>query len=153
MATAWERDMVPACWLPVEVSVVGEVDLDAAVLVVAPEFEQAVNVPLVVGRGSSPQFSLPSVEEQPSNGGWVSVGEGSSGLEGEPGLIVKAVGGGVVEGSGMVQDEWDPEVAGVTLVWVELLGLCRDSWRTMLSSLRTSPISAVAGTIMSISNW
>ena len=48
--------MVLACWLPVEVSVVGEVDLEvrtAAVLVVAPEFEQAVNVPLVVGRGSS----------------------------------------------------------------------------------------------------
>ena len=82
MATVWERDMGLACWSPGEVSVVGEVDLDAAVLVVAPEFEQAVNVPLVVGRGSSPQFSHPSVEEQPSNGGWVSVGEGSSGLEG-----------------------------------------------------------------------
>ena len=56
MATAWERDMVLACWLPVEVAVVGEADLDvrtAAELVVAPEFEQAVNVPLVVGRGSS----------------------------------------------------------------------------------------------------
>ena len=48
--------MVLACWLPVEVAVVGEADLDvrtAAVLVVSPEFEQAVNVPLVVGRGSS----------------------------------------------------------------------------------------------------
>ena len=53
MATVWERDMGLACWLPGEVSAVGEVDLDAAVLVVAPEFEQAVNVPLVVGRGSS----------------------------------------------------------------------------------------------------
>ena len=62
------------------------------------------------------------MEEQPSNGGCVSVGEGFSGLEGEPGLIVKTAGGGVVEGSGVVQDEWDPEVVGVTLVWVELLG-------------------------------
>ena len=62
------------------------------------------------------------MEEQPSNGGCVSVGEGSSGLEGEPGLIVKAVGGGVVQGSGVVQDEWDPEVVGVALVWVEFLG-------------------------------
>ena len=50
------------------------------------------------------------------------MGEGSSGLEGEPGLIVKAVGGGVVQGSGVVQDEWDPEVVGVALVWVEFLG-------------------------------
>ena len=50
------------------------------------------------------------------------MGEGSSGLEGEPGLIVKAVGGGVVEGSGVVQDELDLEVVvGVMLVWAELI--------------------------------
>ena len=62
------------------------------------------------------------MEEQPSNGGCVPVGEGSSGLEGEPGLIVKVVGGGVVQGRGVVQDERDPEVVGVALVWVEFLG-------------------------------
>ena len=48
--------MVSDCWLPADVAVVGEADLDvrtAVVLVVAPEFEQAVNVPLVVGGGSS----------------------------------------------------------------------------------------------------
>ena len=48
--------MVSDRWLPADLAVVGEADLDvrtAAVLVVAPEFEQAVNVPLVVGRGSS----------------------------------------------------------------------------------------------------
>ena len=46
----------------------------------------------------------------------------SSGLEGEPGLIVKAVGGGAVQGSGVVQDEWDLEVlVGAKLVWVELI--------------------------------
>ena len=50
------------------------------------------------------------------------MGEGSSGLEGEPGLSVKAVGGGVVEGSGVVQDELDLEVVvGAMLVWVELI--------------------------------
>ena len=50
------------------------------------------------------------------------MGEGSSGLEGEPGLIVKAVGGGAVQGSGVVQDEWDLEVlVGAKLVWVELI--------------------------------
>ena len=56
VAPSWERDMVSDGWLPADVAVVGEADLDvrtAVVLVVAPEFEQAVNVPLVVGRGSS----------------------------------------------------------------------------------------------------
>ena len=56
VAPSWERDMVSDRWLPADLAVVGEADLDvrtAAVLVVAPEFEQAVNVPLVVGRGSS----------------------------------------------------------------------------------------------------
>ena len=56
VAPTWERDMVSDRWLPADSAVVGEADLDdrtAAVLVVAPEFEQAVNVPLVVGRGSS----------------------------------------------------------------------------------------------------
>ena len=56
VATSWERDMVSDRWLPADLAVVGEADLDvrtAAVLVVAPELEQAVNVPLVVGRGSS----------------------------------------------------------------------------------------------------
>ena len=55
VAPSWERDMVSDCWLPAGSAVVVEADLDvrtAAVLVVAPEFEQAVNVPLVVGRGS-----------------------------------------------------------------------------------------------------
>ena len=125
VAPSWERDMVSDGWLPAGSALVGEADLDvstSAVLVVAPEFEQAGNVLLVVGRGSSLEFSPPSVEEQPSSGGWVSVGEGSGGLVGEPGLIVKAVGGGVVQGSGVVQDEWDSEVGGVTLVWVELQG-------------------------------
>ena len=56
VATSWERDMVSDGWLPADVAVVGEADLDvrtAAVLVVSPEFEQAVTVPLVVGGGSS----------------------------------------------------------------------------------------------------
>ena len=56
VAPSWERDMVSDCWLPADLAVVGEADLDvrtAAVLVVSPEFEQAVTVPLVVGRGSS----------------------------------------------------------------------------------------------------
>ena len=56
VAPFWERDMVTDCWLPADLAVVGEADLDvmaAAVLVVALECEQAVNVPLVVGRGSS----------------------------------------------------------------------------------------------------
>ena len=56
VAPSWERDMVSKCWLPADLAVVGEADLEvrtAAVLVVAPELEQAVNVPLVVGRGSS----------------------------------------------------------------------------------------------------
>ena len=56
VAPSWERDLVSDRWLPADVAVVGEADLDvrtAVVLVVAPEFEQAVNVPLVVGGGSS----------------------------------------------------------------------------------------------------
>merc|ERR1712215_79961 len=55
VAFAWERDMVSDRWLPADLAVVGEADLDvriAVVLVVTPKFEQAVNVPLVVGRGS-----------------------------------------------------------------------------------------------------
>ena len=36
--------------------------------------------------------------------------------------MVKVVGSGAVQGSGVVQDEWDLEVEGVTLVRVELLG-------------------------------
>ena len=43
--------MEPDCWLPVEVSVVGEADLDvriAAVVVVTPEFEQAADGPLLL---------------------------------------------------------------------------------------------------------
>ena len=62
------------------------------------------------------------MEEQPSIGGCVVVIEGSSGLGGEPGLIGKAVGGGVVEGSGVVQDGLDLEVVvDAMLVWVELI--------------------------------
>ena len=35
---------------------------------------------------------------------------------------MKAVGGGAVQGSGVVQDEWDLEVlVGAKLVWVELI--------------------------------
>ena len=84
VAPSWERDMVSDRWLPADLAVVGEADLDvrtAVVLVVTPEFEQAVNVSLVVGRGSSSLIFPPSVEEQPSNGGCVLVGEGSGGLE------------------------------------------------------------------------
>ena len=53
---------------------------------VSPEVEQAVNVPLAVGRGSSSKVPPPAVEEQPLSGGCVAVGDGSSGLEGELGL-------------------------------------------------------------------
>ena len=56
VAPAWERNVVPNCWLPADLSVVGEADLDvriAVVLIVAPELEQAVNVPQAVGGGSS----------------------------------------------------------------------------------------------------
>ena len=56
VAPSWERDMVSDGWLPADVALVGEADLairTAAVLVVPPEFEQAVNVSLVVGGGSS----------------------------------------------------------------------------------------------------
>ena len=56
VAPSWERDMVSDCWLPADLAVVGEADLEdrtAAVLVVVSELERAVNVPLVVGRGSS----------------------------------------------------------------------------------------------------
>ena len=48
--------MVSNGWLPADLAVVGEADLEvvtAAVLVVVSELERAVNVPLVVGRGSS----------------------------------------------------------------------------------------------------
>ena len=93
VAFVWERDMVSDRWLPVDLSMV---------LVITPKFEQAVNVPLAVGRGSSSLISPPSVEVQPLTGGCVIVVEGSSGLEGEPGLIVTAMGGGVVQGSGLV---------------------------------------------------
>merc|ERR1712215_434225 len=67
--------MVSDWWLPADLAVVGEADLDVRTAAVAPECEQAVNVPLVVGRGSSSEFSPPSLEEQPSCGGCVSVGE------------------------------------------------------------------------------
>ena len=146
--------MVSDRWLPADLAVVGEADLNvrnAVVLVVTPEFEQAVNVFLVVGRGSSSFIFPPSVEEQPSIGGCVVVVEGASGLGGEPGLIGKAVGGGVVEGSGVVQDGLDLEVVvDAMLVWVELItgptwctespsgdtrsGRCKASRRTRLSS-------------------
>ena len=56
VAPPWERDMVSNVWLPADSAVVGEADLEvvtAAVVVVSPEFEQAVNVPIVVGGGSS----------------------------------------------------------------------------------------------------
>ena len=85
--------MVSDRWLPVDLAVV---------LVVTPKFEQAVNVSLAVGRGSSSLISPPSVEVQPLTGGCVIVVEGSSGLEWESGLIVTAVGGGAVQGSGLV---------------------------------------------------
>ena len=65
---------------------VGEADLDvmiAVVLVVTPKFEQAVNVSLAVGRGSSSLISPPSVEVLPLTGGCV-------------------MGGGAVQGSGLV---------------------------------------------------
>ena len=35
--------------------------------------------------------------------------------------LLLAVGGGVVQGSGMVQDELDLEVGGVMVVWAELV--------------------------------
>ena len=124
-APSWERDMVSNGWLPADLAVVGEADLEvvtAAVLLVPPESEQAGNVPQAVGRGSSSTIFPPSVEEQPAIGGCVLVGEGSSGLEGEPGLIVQAVGGGSVQGTGVVQDKWDLEaLVGAKLVWVELI--------------------------------
>ena len=50
VAPAWERNMVSVCWLPADLAVVGEADLDvrtAAVLVVAPESEQAATGPLL----------------------------------------------------------------------------------------------------------
>ena len=56
VAPSWGREMVSSCRLPVDLAVVVEVDLDvrtALVLVDSPEFERAVDVPLVVGRGSS----------------------------------------------------------------------------------------------------
>ena len=56
VAPSWERDMGSNCWLPAELAVLVEVDLDvrtALVLVDSPEFERAVDVPLVVGRDSS----------------------------------------------------------------------------------------------------
>ena len=55
VAPSWERDMVSSCWLPADLAVLVEADLEvvtAAVLEVSPELEQAVTVPLVVGRGS-----------------------------------------------------------------------------------------------------
>ena len=61
------------------------------------------------------------------------MGEGSSGLEGEPGLTVKAVGGGVVEGSGVEQDELDlGVVVGVMLVWVGALLACEPPPRALV---------------------
>ena len=153
-APSWERDLVSNGWLPADLAVVGEADLEvvtAAVLLVSPESEQAGNVPQAVGRGSSSTIFPPSVEEQPAIGGCVLVGEGSSGLEGEPGLIVQAVGGGSVQGTGVAQDNWDLEaLVGAKLVWVELItgatwctespsgdtrsGRCKASRRTRLSS-------------------
>ena len=53
---SWERDMVSNGWLPADLAVVGDADLEvvtAAELLVSPEFEQAGNVPLAAGRGSS----------------------------------------------------------------------------------------------------
>ena len=61
VAPAWERDMVSDGWLPADVAVVGEADLDvriAAVLVVSPEFEQAGTV-LLVAEGAACHNSLP----------------------------------------------------------------------------------------------
>ena len=128
--------MVSNGWLPADLAVVGDADLEvvtAAELLVSPEFEQAGNVPLALGRGSSALIFPPTVEEQPVSGGCVLVGEGSSGLEGEPGLIGKAVGGGVVEGSGGVQDGLDLEVAvDAMLVWAgPMAGV---TWCTGISS-------------------
>ena len=73
------------------------------------------------------------MEEQLTNGGCILVGESSSGLDGEPGLIGKAVGGGVFEGSGGVQDGLDLEVAiEAMLVWAELMASV--TWCTGISS-------------------
>ena len=61
--------MVSNGWLPADLAVVGEADLEvvtAAVLLVPPESEQAGNVPQAVGRGSSSTIFPPSVEEQPA---------------------------------------------------------------------------------------
>ena len=46
---------------------------------------------------------------------------GRTALDVRTAAVLLAVGGGVVQGSGVVQDEWDPEVAGAMLVWVELI--------------------------------
>ena len=55
VAPSWGRVVVLNGWLPADVAVVGEADLDVrtAVWVVPPAVEQAVNVPLAVGRGGS----------------------------------------------------------------------------------------------------
>ena len=72
VAFAWERDMIPDRWLPANLAVV---------LVVTPKFEQAGNVSLAVGRGSSSLIFPPSVGVQPLIGGCAIVVEGSGGLE------------------------------------------------------------------------
>ena len=64
--------MISDRWLPADLAVV---------LVVTPKFEQAVNVSLAVGRGSSSLTFPPSMEVQPLIGGCVIVVEGSGGLE------------------------------------------------------------------------
>ena len=76
--------MVSDRWLSADLAVVGEADLDvriAVVLVVTPKFEQAVNVSLAVGRGSSSLIFPPSVGVQPLISGCAIVVEGSGGLE------------------------------------------------------------------------
>ena len=84
VAFAWERDMVSDRWLPADLALVEEADPDVRIvllLVVTPKFEQAVNVSLAVGRGSSSLIFPPSVGVQPLIGGCAIVVEGSGGLE------------------------------------------------------------------------
>merc|ERR1712215_439287 len=98
--------MVSSCWLPADLAVLIEADpevVTAAVLLVSPEFEQAGNVPLAVGRGSSSLTFPPSVEEQSAD----VAGVGQADLDVRTAVWV-------------VQDGLDLEVSvDAMLVWAE----------------------------------